>query len=163
MMKVINKFIFTLILVVLLPIFGYSQTKKELPALDSLPYLTSDTMLNNFMLHWLGKPYRLGGTNERGIDCSQFTKRLYKDLYNKQLANVAYKQWNQTQRIKKDSLLIGDIVFFRSRQSPSGWHCGIFIGETMFVHAANKYEGVKISSLLEPKYKRAYKGAGRLK
>jgi cell wall-associated NlpC family hydrolase len=33
----------------------------------------------------------------------------------------------------------------------------------MFVHAANRYEGVKISSLLEPKYKRAYKGAGKLK
>jgi hypothetical protein len=33
----------------------------------------------------------------------------------------------------------------------------------MFIHAANRYEGVKISSLLEPRYKAAYKGAGRLK
>jgi len=103
----------------------------------------------------------LGGKTERGIDCSQFTKRLYKDVYGKQLENVAYKQWNETKRIKKDSLTIGDLVFFRSRQSPSGWHCGTYLGETMFVHAANRYEGVKISSLLEPKYKAAYKGAGR--
>ena len=156
-----NKNKIILILVVLLPILGYSQTKKQLPALDSLPYLTADTTLNKFMLHWLGKPYKLGGKTERGIDCSQFTKRLYKDVYGKQLENVAYKQWNETQRIKKDSLVIGDLVFFRSRQSPSGWHCGTYIGETMFVHAANRYEGVKISSLLEPKYKKAYKGAGR--
>jgi len=154
-----NKII--LILVVLLPILGYSQTKKQLPALDSLPYLTVDSTLNNFMLHWIGKPYKLGGKTERGIDCSQFTKRLYKDVYGKQLENVAYKQWNETKRIKKDSLTIGDLVFFRSRQSPSGWHCGTYLGETMFVHAANRYEGVKISSLLEPKYKAAYKGAGR--
>jgi len=154
-----NKII--LILVVLLPILGYSQTKKQLPALDSLPYLTADSTLNNFMLHWIGKPYKLGGKTERGIDCSQFTKRLYKDVYGKQLENVAYKQWNETKRIKKDSLTIGDLVFFRSRQSPSGWHCGTYLGETMFVHAANRYEGVKISSLLEPKYKAAYKGAGR--
>jgi lipoprotein Spr len=162
-MKKVNKkwFKIILILVVLLPILGYSQTKKQLPALDSLPYLTADTTLNNFMLHWLGKPYKLGGKTERGIDCSQFTKRLYKDVYGKQLENVAYKQWNETKRIKKDSLVIGDLVFFRSRQSPSGWHCGTYIGETMFVHAANRYEGVKISSLLEPKYKKAYKGAGR--
>ena len=162
-MKKVNKnwFKIILILVVLLPILGYSQTKKQLPALDSLPYLTADTTLNKFMLHWLGKPYKLGGKTERGIDCSQFTKRLYKDVYGKQLENVAYKQWNETQRIKKDSLVIGDLVFFRSRQSPSGWHCGTYIGETMFVHAANRYEGVKISSLLEPKYKAAYKGAGR--
>jgi lipoprotein Spr len=162
-MKKVNKnwFKIILILVVLLPVLGYSQTKKQLPALDSLPYLTADTTLNKFMLHWLGKPYKLGGKTERGIDCSQFTKRLYKDVYGKQLENVAYKQWNETQRIKKDSLVIGDLVFFRSRQSPSGWHCGTYIGETMFVHAANRYEGVKISSLLEPKYKKAYKGAGR--
>jgi lipoprotein Spr len=156
-----NKNKFILILVVLLPILAHSQTKKQLPVLDSLPYLTTDTALNNFMLHWIGKPYKLGGKTERGIDCSQFTKRLYKDVYSKQLDNVAYKQWNETKRIKKDSLAVGDLVFFRSRQSPSGWHCGTYIGETMFVHAANRYEGVKISSLLEPKYKRAYKGAGR--
>ena len=31
-----------------------------------------------------------------------------------------------------------------------------------FVHAANRAEGVKISSLDEPIYKRAYKGSGRL-
>ena len=30
-----------------------AQTKKVLPALDSLPYLTNDTALNNFMLHWI--------------------------------------------------------------------------------------------------------------
>ncbi len=69
-----NTFRFVLILVVLLPILGYSQTKKQLPALDSLPYLTKDTALNNFMLHWIGKPYKLGGKTERGVDCSHFNK-----------------------------------------------------------------------------------------
>jgi len=76
-MKKVNKkwFKIILILVVLLPILGYSQTKKVLPALDSLPYLTNDTALNNFMLHWIGKPYKLGGKTEKGIECSQFNKR----------------------------------------------------------------------------------------
>lgn len=140
-----------------------AQTKKQLGAVDSIPFLTPDTTLNNFMYHWLGKPYKLGGKTERGIDCSQFNKRLAMDVYKIQLENVCYKQWDQTERIKSDSLQIGDLVFFRSRQSPSGWHCGTYIGETMFVHAANRYEGVKVSSLLEPNYKRAYKGAGRIK
>ena len=125
--------------------------------------ITSDSTLNNFMSHWMRKPYKLGGSTEAGIDCSQFTKRLYMDVYGKQLANIAYKQWNQTERIKKDSLQLGDLVFFRSRQSPSGWHCGLYLGNTYFIHASNKIEGVKISSLNEPRYKRAYKGAGRLK
>jgi cell wall-associated NlpC family hydrolase len=139
-----------------------TQTKKVLPSLDSLPYLTTDTALNNFMLHWLGKPYKLGGTTERGIDCSGFNKRLYTDVYKLNLENVCYKQWAQTNRVPKDSLQTGDLLFFRSRQSPSGWHCAVYLGETMFVHAANRYEGVKISSMAEPNYKRAFRGAGRL-
>ena len=158
-----GKYILNTIVVVLISVSAFSQTKKELPALDSLPYLTNDTVLNNFMLHWLGKPYKLGGKTERGIDCSQFNKRLYADVYKLNIENVCYKQYNQTERIKKDSLQIGDLLFFRSRQSPSGWHCGTYLGETMFIHAANKYEGVKVSSLLEPRYKKAYKGAGRIK
>ena len=151
------------IILLIVSINSYSQTKKVLGAVDSIPILTPDTTLNNFVYHWLGKPYRLGGKTERGIDCSQFNKRLAMDVYKIQLENVCYRQWDQTERIKQDSLQIGDLVFFRSRQSPSGWHCGTYIGETMFVHAANRYEGVKISSLLEPNYKRAYKGAGRIK
>lgn len=137
-----------------------AQSSKK--ALDSVPLFTEDTALNSFVIKWVGKPYKLGGKTEKGIDCSQFNKRLAKDVYNMDLENVCYLQWNQTQRIKKDSLEIGDLVFFRSRQSPSGWHCGTYIGATMFVHAANRYEGVKVSSLLEPNYKKAYKGAGRL-
>jgi lipoprotein Spr len=158
-----GKIIFILAFILSVSICGYSQTTKELPALDSLPYLTKDTVLNGFLYRWLGKPYKLGGSTEKGIDCSQFNKLLAISVYDIKLENVCYKQWEQTQRIKKDSLEIGDLVFFRSRQSPSGWHCGTYIGETMFVHAANKYEGVKVSSLLEPKYKKSYKGAGRVK
>jgi lipoprotein Spr len=136
--------------------FSFSQDLVEVP-----PF-TKDSTLNSFILHWIGKPYKLGGSSEYGIDCSQFNKRLYQDVYEVKLEGVCYKQWNQTIRIKKDSLEVGDLVFFRSSRSPSGWHCGTYIGETMFVHAANRYEGVKVSSLMEPRYKAAYKGAGRL-
>jgi lipoprotein Spr len=123
---------------------------------------TQDTTLNKFILKWLGKPYKLGGKTEKGIDCSQFNKRLYQDVYSTQLENVCYKQWNQTGRIRRDSLQVGDLLFFRSKQSPSGWHCGIYIGNTYFVHAANRYEGVKISSINEPRYLKTFKGGGRL-
>lgn len=124
---------------------------------------TTDTVLNKFIINWLGKPYKLGGKTEKGIDCSQFNKRLSKDVYNIDLENVCYKQWNETNRIKKDSLMVGDLLFFRSKASPSGWHCATYIGNTYFVHAANRYEGVKISSLTEPKYIKMFRGGGRVK
>jgi lipoprotein Spr len=119
------------------------------------------TTMDSFINEWKGTPYRLGGRSKSGIDCSQFTKRLYKDVYNKQLADVAWKQWHQTKRITKDSLEIGDIVFFNSKTSPSRWHCGIYIGNNKFVHSSNKREGVKVSDLNEHPYNRSYKGAGR--
>jgi cell wall-associated NlpC family hydrolase len=136
---------------------------------DSIPLqLKPDTTIvksesiGEFMKEWLGVRYRLGGSTKRGIDCSQFTKRFYKDIYGRQLQNVAYKQWNQTKRIRKPELIVGDIVFFRSKSSPSGWHCGIYIGNDRFLHASNRHEGVKISELSEPKYVKSYRGAGRL-
>jgi lipoprotein Spr len=161
-----KQLIITSILVVL-GMASMSQVKNKYtdftkPAISD-EILTSDSLLNKFMLYWIGKPYKLGGNSERGIDCSQFNKRLYKDVYNKTLAEVAYKQWAQTQRIKKDSLVIGDLIFFRSKASPSGWHTGTYIGNSYFIHAANKYEGVKISSIDEPRYKQMIRGYGRLK
>ena len=148
------------IIVVLLPIFVFSQTN---PVFELQPKYSNDTTLNNFITHWLRKPYRLGGNTEKGIDCSQFNKRLSLDVYKIDIENTCITQWETTERIKKDSLQVGDLIFFKSRVSPSRWHCGTYIGETMFVHASNKYEGVKISSLNEPNYKMAYRGAGRPK
>lgn len=119
--------------------------------------------LSTFVNEWMGVRYRLGGSTKKGIDCSQFTKKLYGEVYDIKLGNNCQQQWNQTKRVTKDSLLVGDILFFKSRLSPSGWHCGFYLGDGNFVHAANKVEGVKISSLSEPRYKKGYKGAGRIK
>lgn len=154
-----------LIIILILTIIGrqsISQSSKISFTGGFDDVLTPDTILNNFMMHWVGKPYKFGGKTENGIDCSQFNKRLYNDVYKLELENVCYKQWNQTNRINRDSLQIGDLLFFRSRKSPSGWHCGTYIGNSYFIHAANRVEGVKVSSLEEPRYKTSYKGAGRL-
>jgi cell wall-associated NlpC family hydrolase len=133
---------------------------------DYVTYLKNDTSnlkpLESFVMEWYGVTYKLGGSTKKGIDCSQYTKKLYWEVYGKKLGNICAEQWKQTTRIKKGDLMVGDIVFFRSTQSPSGWHCGLYLGKDTFSHAANKKEGVKISSLSEPRYLRSYKGAGRL-
>jgi lipoprotein Spr len=119
--------------------------------------------LSTFINEWMGVRYRLGGSTKRGIDCSQFTKKLYGEVYGVKLGNNCQQQWNQTKRVERDSLMVGDILFFRSKLSPSGWHCGLYLGNGNFVHAANRAEGVKISSLSEPRYDKHFKGAGRIK
>jgi lipoprotein Spr len=134
---------------------------------DYVIHLKNDTTnlklkrLESFVMEWYGIRYKFGGSTKNGIDCSQYTKKLYWEVYGKKLGNNCTEQWKQTTRIKKDSLMVGDIVFFMSKESPSGWHCGLYLGKDMFSHAANIKEGVKISSLSEPRYLRSYKGAGR--
>jgi lipoprotein Spr len=155
------KQVITIIAFILLGRVSVAQTAE---VAESTTYVNKTfSALDQFVFYWVGRPYKLGGSTERGIDCSQLTKLCYKEVYGKDLANVAYKQWNQTQRVQRDSLEVGDLIFFRSKQSPSGWHCGIYIGNEMFFHAANRYEGVKLSSLTEPRYKNNIRGYGRLK
>jgi lipoprotein Spr len=155
-----------LILATLLFLITLSCAAQHNSFSDYVKYLdttkTNLKPLHSFVMEWYGVKYRLGGSTKKGIDCSQFTKKLYWEVYGKRLGKNCAEQWKQTSRINKDSLVVGDIIFFRSRQSPSGWHCGLYLGDGMFVHAANKIEGVKISSLSEPRYLRGYKGAGRL-
>lgn len=154
-LKIMKKGILILMFILVAKIsFGQKQ--------DSIIRFTTDSMLNSFVIKWIGKPYKLGGRTELGIDCSQFNKKLYKDVYGLNLENVCYKQWNQTKRISIIDLKVGDLLFFKSMASPSGWHCGVYIGQTLFVHAANRYEGVKVSSLEDPRYKKTFRGGGRL-
>ena len=124
--------------------------------------LNIDSNLLSFIKEWKGTPYVLGGITKKGIDCSGLNKRLYQTVYNIKLPDVCYKQWNVTSRVNRDSLIPGDLIFFRSTRSPSGWHCGCYIGDSMFFHAPQRGDVVKISSLEEEKYKRSYKGAGRI-
>ena len=139
-----------LVLLVLLIIPTISSAQTQL-----------DSTLNKFVTNWLGKPYKLGGNTENGIDCSQFTKRLYSEVFNTILPNVAYLQWNFTIRIAKDAIQTGDILFFRSKASPSGWHCGIYLGGNQFIHASGKKYGVIISEFIGTPYQNTFKGAGR--
>lgn len=152
-----------ILLITVLMLLGLVSSAQKQSENGFTDIITPDTTLNKFMMYWLRKPYKLGGNTEKGIDCSQFNKRLYMDVYGLNLENICYKQWNQTIRLKQDSLITGDLVFFRSKLSPSGWHCGVFIGNTYFIHASNKNEGVKISSLNEPRYMNSIRGFGRLK
>jgi probable lipoprotein NlpC len=124
--------------------------------------LNIDSNLLSFIKEWKGTPYVLGGITKKGIDCSGLNKKLYQTVYNIKLPEVCYKQWNVTSRVNRDSLIPGDLIFFRSTRSPSGWHCGCYIGDSMFFHAPQRGDVVKISSLEEEKYKRSYKGAGRI-
>lgn len=129
--------------------------------LNSYAQFSPDTAINKFASEWINRPYKFGGGTKAGIDCSNLTKTFYKDTYGIDIGRVAIEQWNRSKRIPENELKPGDLVFFSSKTSPSGWHVGIYIGDNKFLHASNRNEGVKISPLKTGIYKTMYKGAGR--
>jgi lipoprotein Spr len=116
---------------------------------------------NDFINSWSGKPYRFGGSTERGIDCSALMQKAYKFLFNTDIPRTAYYQFKSMNILPTDSVKTGDLVFFRSPLSPSGWHVGLYLWDGQFFHAANRKEGVKISSINDEYYRNKIKGIGR--
>lgn len=123
--------------------------------------ITQDSALNSFVLNWIGTPYKFGGSNNKGIDCSKLTQKIYADIFNLQIPSVSWEQWKESKRVIKDSLKTGDLVFFRSVTSPSKWHVGIYLVDGYFFHASGKHKGVTISSLFDSYYIDNFRGGGR--
>jgi lipoprotein Spr len=114
--------------------------------------------LYDFINKWWKTPYKYGGESKRGIDCSAFTGKLYKDVYNIGLPRTAKEIYLSSTRIKKIDLKDGDLVFFRTKIK-SGWHVGVYLTNGWFIHSKS-HKGVTISNLNE--YSRIYYGAGRV-
>ena len=119
----------------------------------------ANSALFNFIEDWWGTRYRYGGTTKKGIDCSSFTGQLMQNVYSLQLPRTAREQYNATQRINRDELVEGDLVFFNTRGGVS--HVGLYLGNNYFVHSSS-HNGVTISSLDDEYYNKKYIGAGRV-
>lgn len=102
---------------------------------------------------WVGTPYRYGGTNERGIDCSALIQNVYRDSFNMQLPRTTWQQVKQGDPVDRSQLQPGDLVFFNP--PGSGRHAGIYVGEGRFMHASSS-NGVMLSRLDNSYWQRYY-------
>lgn len=109
---------------------------------------------------WLGIPYKFGGNNMQGVDCSGLAAHIYRTVYNIDLERVTVNMAQRTRRINQRQLREGDLVFFKiNRRKVS--HVGIYISNGRFVHASTS-RGVIISSLGEDYYRRRFAFGGRV-
>jgi cell wall-associated NlpC family hydrolase len=118
--------------------------------------------INGFVKKWWNVPYVYGGNSKRGIDCSALTQRFYSEVFNTTIPRTASSQYKAATKVSEEELQVGDLVFFSSKISPSGWHVGVYIGDDQFIHAANRKDDIKISCLSDSVYKKLFKGAGRI-
>lgn len=113
------------------------------------------------VIKFLDTPYKYGGSSEKGIDCSAFTLQVYRNSISSILPRSAREQYTVGEKIDREELQFGDLVFFNTRRRSNPGHVGIYLGENKFVHASRTL-GVTVSSLDETYYKKRYVGARRV-
>lgn len=111
---------------------------------------------------WIGTPYRYGGKEKTGADCSGFVMMVYKNAANIALPRTSKDQCNFCTPIEKELLVPGDLVFFSSNASGGNVaHVGMYIGEGKMIHASST-KGVTESSISMKYYVDHYLTGGRI-
>jgi len=134
-----------IILAVLL-LSGCSSGPRYSQAPTDLSHPQRQLLLEHYR-QWAGTPYRLGGMDQSGVDCSGFIQRIYADLGGTSLPRTTEQQARTGSPVKRHQLQPADLVFFKT-----GWkqrHAGIYIGNGEFIHASTS-RGVMISRLDNP-------------
>lgn len=119
----------------------------------------SNTRLFSFIDEWWNTKYKYGGTGRNGIDCSAFTGLLMSTVFSSTLPRTAREQYKVCNKVSKDKLVEGDLVFFNTTGGVS--HVGFYLGGGYFVHASVS-QGITINNLDETYYRSRFIGGGRL-
>lgn len=111
--------------------------------------------------YW-GTPYRYGGIDRGGLDCSGFVYASFKDSLMVSVPRSTSALYGWTEKISAEALQPGDLVFFIT-QGRNISHVGIYTGEGRFIHSASEgpQTGVIYSRLDESYWQRSFAGAGR--
>ena len=111
---------------------------------------------------FLGVPYRRGGnTAETGFDCSGFVRAMYEQSVGQLLPRRAEQQAEATQRIDKNELQPGDLVFFNTLRRAFS-HVGIYVGDGKFIHSPKPGAQVRVENMGVSYWASRFDGARRV-
>ncbi len=137
---------------------GWSRTGRTNVALKPASK-TGNALLDEAFSH-LGTRYRYGASRSGAFDCSGFTTYVFKKS-GVSLPRTSAQQSTVGQKVDKDELAKGDLVFFKTRGSRIS-HVGIYIGGGKFIHASSGGGQVKTDTLNSGYYQKRYAGARRV-
>ena len=116
--------------------------------------------LSGTALSLRGAPYRLGGVDPTGFDCSGFVRYVYQQ-HGVAMPREVREQFRVGKTIARDRLEPGDLVFF-STVAPGASHVGIVIGGDQFVHAPSERGVVRVENLSSQYWANRFVGAKRV-
>lgn len=111
-------------------------------------------------LGFRGVPYRLGGADPAGFDCSGLVQYVFAQ-YGITVPRVVEQQWQVGEDVAPVKIKPGDLVFF-STKGRRATHVGIAIGEHQFVHAPTSTGVVRVEAMTSAYWGPRYVGARRI-
>lgn len=138
----------------------YTQLQQKFAGRMNIhPQQLTNILLLEEMDKWYGTPYHYGGSSKRGVDCSAFTRAMVEEVFKVHLPRTAREQYGTVEKISRNELEEGDLVFFNTTGGIS--HVGLYLGNNKFIHAASS-RGVSISDLDDRYWAARYVGGGKL-
>ena len=144
---------------------GYSQaprasasSQEKANAFMEARYKVIDAAEN-----YLNTPYRHGGLNRNGLDCSGLIYISFRDALGVSPPRSTTALYSWVERVPKDRAQPGDLVFFKTDNSAAVTHVGLYLGDDRFIHAASSGSrtGVIHSNLGERYWDGVFVAAGR--
>ena len=107
-----------------------------------------------------GAPYRNGGADPSGFDCSGFTQYVF-SRYGIALPRAVADQFSAGQAVTPGSVTAGDLLFFTTVAS-GPTHVAIALGGDEFVHAPSSAGVVRVERLSAAYWSQRFIGARRV-
>lgn len=107
-----------------------------------------------------GVPYRNGGSDPSGFDCSGFTQYVFAQTGTR-LPRETHEQYLVGTPIEPGDQHPGDLIFFTTTARGAS-HVGIALGGDAFVHAPSSRGIVRVESLAVPYWSRRLVGVRRI-
>jgi cell wall-associated NlpC family hydrolase len=107
-----------------------------------------------------GSPYRDGGSDPKGFDCSGFTQYVFAQ-YGIRLPRDVREQYQVGKPVKLQDLAAGDLSFFSTVSSDVS-HVGIALGGDEFIHAPSSTGVVRVEHLSASYWSRRFVGGRRV-
>lgn len=127
---------------------------------ESVGERASGLVLN--AMGFLGVPYKFGGsTPEAGFDCSGFVRAVFEQSVGKVLPRRAEDQAAVAERIDRNDLKPGDLVFFNTMRRAFS-HVGIYVGDGKFIHSPRAGSYVRVEDMRQAYWQTRFNGARRV-
>jgi murein DD-endopeptidase len=109
----------------------------------------------------IGRPYRYGGDDPSGFDCSGLVEYAYAAAGIK-VPRTARAQLHDGRRIDLDQALPGDLLVYRIAESGDSLHVAIYLGHDRMIHAPERNREVSVVGIDSPFWKDNFVTALRL-